>query len=65
MSEKLITKVEAAEMLGMKLRTFEKLKAKLIANKGLQMVKVSKSHRFRKASLEKIIKKAAENGTDI
>lgn len=66
MAEKLLTKAEAAEMLGLKnTRVFDRIRPNLIANQGLQMTRVSRSVRFTQSSLEKIIKNAIKDGTDI
>lgn len=58
--EKLLTRKEAATRLGMSVRTFIRHKARLKAQ-GLQEVCVGGWPKFREASLDRLIKQAAEN----
>jgi predicted nicotinamide N-methyase len=62
MAEQLLTKKEAAKRFGLCLRTFDQHRPRLIAN-GLQVVKVGKWVMFREASIDRVIREAAERGT--
>ena len=58
--EKLLSALQTAERLGISIRTFHRYKCVLIA-KGLQSVTCGRRIVFREASLDQIIKKAADN----
>ncbi len=64
MSEQLLTAKEASRRLGICYRTFNAYRPRLVA-KGLQEVFVGKSRKFRQASLDGLIQKAAAEGTAI
>ncbi len=61
MGEQLLTAKEASRRLGICYRTFNEYRPRLVA-KGLQEVFVGKSRKFRQASLDRLIKQAAESG---
>ena len=61
MSEQLLTAKEVATRLGICYRTFNEYRPRLVA-KGLQEVTVGRSRKFRQASLDRLIQKAAESG---
>ncbi len=61
MAEQLLTAKQAAMRLGVCYRTFNEYPSRLVA-KGLQEVFVGKSRKFRQASLDRLIKQAAESG---
>jgi hypothetical protein len=63
--EQLLTKQQAAEQLGMKPRSFDRIKAHLIANKGLQEIRIGRSKKYRQASIDRMIARAAEKGTSL
>ena len=62
MAEQLLTAKQAATRLGVCYRTFNEYRPRLVA-KGLQEVFVGKSRKFRQASLDRLIQKAAAEGT--
>jgi predicted DNA-binding transcriptional regulator YafY len=64
MSERLLSAAETAERLNISIRTFHRYKNRLIA-KGLQSVTCGRRIVFREASLDKVIKRAADNNTSI
>ena len=64
MSEQLITAKQAALRLGICYRSFNSYRPRLVA-KGLQEVRVGRSRKFRQASLDRLIEKAAENGVPL
>ena len=59
--EKLLGRSEAAAKLGLKPRSFRRIKASLIAN-GLQEVLVGRTKMYRQASIDRMIARAAEKG---
>ena len=59
--ERLISRFEAAESLGLSYRSFVKIKPLLIAN-GLQEVIVVNSKKYREASINRVIARVAEKG---
>ena len=61
MSEQLLTAKEASSRLGICYRTFNEYRPRLVA-KGLQEVTIGRSRKFRQASLDRLIQKAAESG---
>jgi len=61
MAEQLLTAKQAALRLGICYRSFNSYRPRLVA-KGLQEVVVGRSRKFRQASLDKLIEKAAESG---
>ena len=61
MSEQLLTAKEVATRLGICYRSFNSYRPRLVA-KGLQEVVVGRSRKFRQASLDKLIQKAAAEG---
>ncbi len=61
MPEQLLTAKQAANRLGICYRTFNSYRPRLVA-KGLQEVTVGRTRKFRQASLDRLIEKAAENG---
>ncbi|MHC4618588.1 MAG: helix-turn-helix transcriptional regulator [Planctomycetota bacterium] len=61
MCERLLRLNEVAERLGISRRQFYRLRPQLIA-KGLQEVKIGHRRRYREASLDVLIRKAAETG---
>ena len=64
MHEELLQLNEVARRLGISRRQFYRLRPRFIA-KGLQEIRVGKLRRYREASLDLIIKKAAEVGTPL
>ncbi|HPD48661.1 MAG TPA: hypothetical protein P5279_17460 [Anaerohalosphaeraceae bacterium] len=64
MSEQLLTAKQAAKRLGVCYRYFNTLRPRLVA-KGLQQVTVGRSRKFREASLDSLIQKAAEQGVPL
>ena len=64
MAEKLISRQDAAEMLGVSTRTFSRIKAKLIA-RGLKSVKVGRYTKYLQSSLDNLILKAIRTGKDL
>ena len=61
MAEKLLTKYQTAERLGMAGRTFNHHRPKLIAA-GLQVVYLGKKPRFVERSVDALIARAAKRG---
>lgn len=61
MPEYLLSVNETAKRLGISRRQFYRLRPRLIAL-GLQQITLGHQRRFREASLDNIIRKAAENG---
>lgn len=61
MPEKLLTRKQVAERLGISPMTFSRHRARLIA-KGLQQVDFGQYPKYRESSLYKLIKNAAETG---
>jgi hypothetical protein len=61
MPEQLLPKKEAAKRFGLRPRTFDLHRPRLIAN-GLQQVKVGKHMMFREGSIDVVIREAAEQG---
>ncbi len=61
MSERLLTAKEVATRLGICYRSFNAWRPRLVA-KGLQEVVVGRSRKFRQASLDRLIQKAAAEG---
>jgi predicted DNA-binding transcriptional regulator AlpA len=64
MPERLLNLNETAKRLGISRRQFYKLRPRLIA-KGLQEVRVGHRRGYREASLDVLIRKAAETGTGL
>jgi len=60
-SEQLLTAKEVARKLGICYRSFNAWRPRLVA-KGLQEVTVGRSRKFRQASLDGLIARAAEEG---
>ncbi len=61
MPETLLKLNETARRLGISRRQFYRLRPRFIA-KGLQEVRVGQFRKYREASLDHVIQKAAENG---
>lgn len=61
MPERLLKLAEAAERLGISRRQFYRLRPRFIA-RGLQEITVGHQRKYREASLDQLIQKAAENG---
>jgi len=64
MSERLLKLCETAERLAISRRQFYRLRPRLVA-KGLQEITIGKCRKYREASLDNIIRKAAEEGQDL
>lgn len=64
MSEQLLTAKEVAKKLGICYRSFNAWRPRLVA-KGLQEVVVGRSRKFRQASLDILIARAAEQGVPL
>ncbi|HPD48660.1 MAG TPA: hypothetical protein P5279_17455 [Anaerohalosphaeraceae bacterium] len=61
MSEALLSAKKASERFGLSLRTFYRYREKLIAA-GLQAVRAGRRIAYREATIDRLIKDAAENG---
>lgn len=60
MSERLLSALQTSERLGISIRSFHRHKVKLMAQ-GLQAVAAGRRVVFREASLDRVIKTAADN----
>jgi len=61
-SDALVDAETAATLFGIKLRAFRYYVAKIIALHGLQQVKTGGHYKYRLESIQKVIRKCAENG---
>lgn len=62
MAEQLLSVSKVSERLSVSRRQFYRLRPRLVA-KGLQEITVGHQRKYREASLDHVIQKAAENGT--
>ena len=64
MAEKLLSAKEASKRFGISLRSFYRYRAKLIAS-GLQSVQAGRRLTYRESSIDKIIRRSAENEVEL
>jgi predicted DNA-binding transcriptional regulator AlpA len=61
MSEKLLTPIQAARMLGVSRSKFYGIRHQLMA-RGMKRITVGKNHKYLESSIERLIRIASESG---
>lgn len=61
MSEKLLTPIQAADMLGVSRSKFYGIRHQLMA-RGMKRITVGKHHKYLQSSIERLIRIASESG---